>query len=149
MNPLGLCTFPACKLSEIVESPEHILLACPAYTETRHKVIALSLKRKSPVSHTIVTRFLLSNSRQTFMQFSYSWSDKCSKSTWWSYIWWYFLLEPNMVLRYAQRTHEETVQVELCLNFYPMVFRFSGSLAKSIIYHHREISTAIIFNTVL
>ena len=71
-NPHGLCTFPACKLSEIVESPEHILLACPAYTETRHKVIALSLKRKSPVSHTLVTRFLLSNSRQTFMQFSYS-----------------------------------------------------------------------------
>ena len=53
-----------------------------------------------------------------------------------------------MVLRYAQRTHEETVQVELCLNFYPMVFRFSGSLAKSTIYHHWEISTAIIFSTV-
>ena len=68
-NPHGLCTFPACKLSEIVESPEHILLACPAYIETRHKIIALSLKRKSPVSHTLVTRFLLSNSRQTVMQF--------------------------------------------------------------------------------
>ena len=68
-NPLGLCSFPACRDEDTVESPEHILLHCPAYTPTRHKLITLCLQRKDPVSHLLVTRLLLSNSPKKIMQF--------------------------------------------------------------------------------
>ena len=68
-NPLGLCTFPTCQQANIVESPEHILLCCPAYSQTRHKLIALCLKHRDPVSHLLVTHILLSNSQKKVMQF--------------------------------------------------------------------------------
>ena len=68
-NPLGLCTFPTCQQDNIVESPEHILLCCPAYSQTRHKLIALCLKHRDPVSHLLVTHILLANSQKTVMQF--------------------------------------------------------------------------------
>ena len=68
-NPLGLCSFPECHQLNILESPEHILLHCPAYTLTRDKMITLCLKMRDPASHLLVTSFLLSNSTQTILQF--------------------------------------------------------------------------------
>ena len=66
---LYIHAFPACRDEDTVESPEHILLHCPAYTPTRHKLITLCLQRKDPVSHLLVTRLLLSNSPKKIMQF--------------------------------------------------------------------------------
>ena len=67
-NPSGICTFPSCKLLNIVESPEHILLQCPAYTTSREKLIVRCLRCREPKIHQLVSRFLLSNSA-TMMQF--------------------------------------------------------------------------------
>ena len=68
-NPLGLCTFPDCHHKNLVETPEHVLLRCPAYTTTRKKNITICLKTQDPVSHRLVTSFLLSDSTQKMMQF--------------------------------------------------------------------------------
>ena len=68
-NPQGLCSFSHCQESQAVESPEHILLNCPAYASTRNTMIALCLQQKDPVSHNLVTSFLLSGSPSKMMQF--------------------------------------------------------------------------------
>ena len=68
-NPLGLCSFPDCQGKCIVESSEHILLSCPAYTTTRAKLICLCLRIKNPISHSLVTNIVLSNSNSKIMQF--------------------------------------------------------------------------------
>ena len=68
-NPKGLCSFLTCKQSQVVESPEHVLLNCPAYTSTRDNMISLCLKTKQPKIHSLVTSLLLSNAQQSLMQF--------------------------------------------------------------------------------
>ena len=68
-NPLGLCSYPDCQRLNRVESPEHILLQCPAYTITRDKLVTMCLKLRTPASHRLAIGFLLSNSSQAIMQF--------------------------------------------------------------------------------
>ena len=68
-NPLGLCSHQPCHTQMLVESPEHILLTCPAYTSTRLRMITLCLRVTNPVSHSLVMGFLLTNSTQYLMQF--------------------------------------------------------------------------------
>ena len=67
-NPHGLCTFPSCSASLEVESTEHILLHCPAYTTTRHSLILMSTALKCPVSQALVRSCLLSNSMTRIME---------------------------------------------------------------------------------
>ena len=57
-NQEKLCSFPICTSKHIVESPEHLLLHCPAYAMTRNSMISLCLGRKDPVSHALLTSFL-------------------------------------------------------------------------------------------
>ena len=68
-NPEGFCSFGLCAEKRLVESPEHVLLNCPAYTHTRQNMISLCMKTQDPVSHSLVTSFLLSSSTQKMMQF--------------------------------------------------------------------------------
>ena len=68
-NPLGLCTFQYCQDRLIVESPEHILLHCPAYSASRQNMVSLCLKVEDSVSHSLVIGLLVSNSNQKMMQF--------------------------------------------------------------------------------
>ena len=67
-NPQGLCTFPACHASSQVETIEHILLLCPAYTLTRQNMIGLCTRLRHPASHSLVISFLLGNSLQDMLQ---------------------------------------------------------------------------------
>ena len=67
-NPRGFCSYPPCKDAEIVESREHILLQCPAYTETRLSLISLSLKTHHPHVHTLFLKNLFSTAT-TMTQF--------------------------------------------------------------------------------
>ena len=68
-NPLGICTFPDCKSRNYVESPEHLLLYCPAYSSTRQKMVTLFLRIWDPISHFLATSFLLCDSSKMMMQF--------------------------------------------------------------------------------
>ena len=68
-NPSGFCTFPSCYSHKVVESPEHILLHCSAYTNVRNNMISLCLKLKNSISHGIFMTILLTNPNQTRMQF--------------------------------------------------------------------------------
>ena len=68
-NPLGICTFPDCKSRNYVESPEHLLLYCPAYFSTRQKMVTLFLRSRDPISHSLATSFLLCDSSKKTMQF--------------------------------------------------------------------------------
>ena len=68
-DSLGLCSYEPCHTQMLVESPEHILLACPAYRKTRVNLISSCLKVTNPVSHSLVLGFILSNSTQSIMQF--------------------------------------------------------------------------------
>ena len=65
----GTCTFLSCKQRSTVETPEHILLECPAYSATRLNLVSLCLNVKNPVSNHIVTNLLLSPSTHLIMQF--------------------------------------------------------------------------------
>ena len=64
----GYCTFLTCQQRSTIETPEHILLECPAYTTTRLNLISMCLNAKNPVSNYIVTKLLLSTTDQ-IMQF--------------------------------------------------------------------------------
>ena len=68
-NPDGLCTFPSCTSESLVESPEHILLHCPAYSSTRNNLIAQCLRLQNPITHSLITNIFLSNSTLKIMQF--------------------------------------------------------------------------------
>ena len=67
-NTNGLCSFPTCLANNQVESPEHILIFCPAYNTTRLNMVALSLKLANPVSHNLVVINLLSKNTAKIMQ---------------------------------------------------------------------------------
>ena len=68
-NPQGICSFQQCQDYGSIESPEHILLHCPAYSQTRQRIISLCLNMREQVSQQLVTLLLLSNSSQKIMQF--------------------------------------------------------------------------------
>ena len=67
-NPNGICSFSSCSTLNLVESPEHVLLQCPAYTTSREKMILMCLRSREPGVHQILTGFLMSNSAK-IMQF--------------------------------------------------------------------------------
>ena len=68
-NPLGLCSYGPCQESLEVESPEHILLHCPSYTEIRLQSIMNCFNVTDPISHSLVSTILGSSTNQTIMQF--------------------------------------------------------------------------------
>ena len=57
-NPGGWCTFPDCYTYQRTETPEHILLHCPAYEEKRTDMVALCMKISNAITHSLVTKFL-------------------------------------------------------------------------------------------
>ena len=63
-NPEGLCSFGSCRKASLVESPEHILLKCPAYSETRIRIISRSMRTRQASTHTLIVKFLFSNTRK-------------------------------------------------------------------------------------
>ena len=66
-NPEGLCTFPACFSMGHIETPEHILLYCPAYSEKRETLLNISLKNL--VSNGLAVQFLGSSETTNSIQF--------------------------------------------------------------------------------
>ena len=68
-NPHGICSYLECQDKNLVESPEHILMSCPAYASARLCHIALSLRVKNKISHRLLFKFLISGSTHLFMQF--------------------------------------------------------------------------------
>ena len=67
-NSLGLCTFPICHDNCVEESPEHVLLHCPAYTSTREKMVSLCRSLANPVAGSIISEILEGNSTKKIMQ---------------------------------------------------------------------------------
>ena len=63
-NPEGFCSFISCREAGLVESPEHILLKCPAYSETRLRMITRSMRMRQAPTHTLMVKFLFSNTRK-------------------------------------------------------------------------------------
>ena len=66
-NPQGLCTFPSCYTNCQVETPEHILLECPAYALARNSLLNL-IETKYPPTNQIATSILLTGCTQIKMQ---------------------------------------------------------------------------------
>ena len=62
-NPEGLCSYQTCHDNIIVESPEHILHDCPAYSMARSNMVSLSLNVQNAVSKFIVINILVRRSR--------------------------------------------------------------------------------------
>ena len=67
-NSLGLCSFPSCRENNIVESPEHVLLHCPAYILTRQRMFSMCFKLPNKVSLTLIANILYKSSNQKLMQ---------------------------------------------------------------------------------
>ena len=59
-NPGGLCSFPLCQSKGVVESRQHILIDCPAYTSARANMTTTCLGSNEPTTHMLVTKFLIS-----------------------------------------------------------------------------------------
>ena len=68
-NPEGFCSFSSCWSQHVVETPEHILLHCPAYLNTRMTMVSLCIQMPCNISLGLVTYFLTSNSTKLMMQF--------------------------------------------------------------------------------
>ena len=68
-NPQGICSYPPCLENNIIESNEHILLSCPAYTDTRVSLFLLCLRTKHPAIHQLIASILSSKSHTKMMQF--------------------------------------------------------------------------------
>ena len=68
-NSGGLCTYPPCFIIGSVESREHVLLQCPAYSGVRIRLLNLCHRVKSPVSHSIIVTHLLQGPTAIQMQF--------------------------------------------------------------------------------
>ena len=59
---------PPCSDMGLAESPEHILLICSAYHDTRLNLIAAALHTRNQTSHTLFIKHLFSNEKK-MMQF--------------------------------------------------------------------------------
>ena len=57
-NPMGHCRAPPCLGLSQFETAEHLLLHCPYYNSIRASLLALCLKLKNPVSHSILLQCL-------------------------------------------------------------------------------------------
>ena len=57
-NPSGYCSFPPCNQNQIVETTQHILLMCPAFTKIRQKMFSMCLSVSDSVSLRIITNVL-------------------------------------------------------------------------------------------
>ena len=68
-NPLGLCNYGPCQEGLEVESPEHILLHCPSYSEIRLQSFKTCFNVSDPITHSLVSTILGSSTNQTIMQF--------------------------------------------------------------------------------
>ena len=68
-NPDGWCTYQECFESQVSESPEHILLHCPAYNSVRTDMVTLCMRTPNHLTHSLVMQFLLSGSSLTMMTF--------------------------------------------------------------------------------
>ena len=68
-NPDGLCSFPVCQEQNLVESSEHILLCCTAYSLEREKLYSMCLGVRNPYTYQLITRILFSRSPNKMMQF--------------------------------------------------------------------------------
>ena len=67
-NPRGLCTNQACYTEGMVETLEHVLLNCQAYSDTRLKLETVSLKLSDPISHRLVITHLYLSPSSVQMQ---------------------------------------------------------------------------------
>ena len=67
-NPQGLCTAAPCYSSGVVESREHVLLHCPAYSSVRERMLDLCSRIQDPASHLILARTLLCDTPARSMQ---------------------------------------------------------------------------------
>ena len=67
-NPMGLCSFSPCTKYNIVESPEHILLCCPAHDQIREHLLKLCHSVSNPASAAIVTSVISTYSTRKIMQ---------------------------------------------------------------------------------
>ena len=67
-NPQGLCSYSSCHAKCQVESPEHVLLECPAYILARQSLLNSIIETDYPPTHLIATRIMNSGSTQTKMQ---------------------------------------------------------------------------------
>ena len=68
-NPLGLCSHGPCQENLEVESPEHILLHCPSYSEIRLQSFIKCFNVTDPISHSLITSLLKESTNHTKMQF--------------------------------------------------------------------------------
>ena len=57
-NPLGMCSYPSCRTLNIVETPEYLLLECPAFSFVRERLVSLCLRQQNLVSHQIISTYL-------------------------------------------------------------------------------------------
>ena len=60
-NPEGFCTFPQCFEAKVLESPEHVLLNCPAYFDARSRMVDMFLGAQHPATSDLVRSFLISS----------------------------------------------------------------------------------------
>ena len=67
-NPDGYCSYPVCRAAKIVETREHILLTCPAYSQTRLCLTTSFLKTQNPQVQSLFLKYLMSSAKN-FTQF--------------------------------------------------------------------------------
>ena len=59
----------SCTDTNQLESPEHILLTCPAYTTTRNNMFNMCMNVSNPISFQLVSTIFSSGSHTKIMQF--------------------------------------------------------------------------------
>ena len=67
-NPLGLCQQPLCFSQGLVETPEHILIVCPAYTTARKAMFLRCISHENSQTQAICVDILLSRSTYHILQ---------------------------------------------------------------------------------
>ena len=65
-NSDGFCTYPPCKEEGLIETAEHILLDCTAYTVARQSLTSLCLASQDRVIYQLVCTYMFS---ENFIQF--------------------------------------------------------------------------------
>ena len=67
-NPSGLCTNPCCFSDGIVETREHVLLECPAYSAVRSDMLGHLLRLKNTISNNFASKTFLVGTKSQQMQ---------------------------------------------------------------------------------